>query len=384
MHYKKHKHHHVEYEPLYTKDGVEVPYPYIAIPKHKEPVEKKQGITYPQIYDDTLVFRCENFSLRSRVFKHGYDNIRYDDDGYKVGIHRKTDNRIRKQVSEYYLEEIRIKKIPLADFKALLETTGIPSEFKVYSDDITVHNWLPAIKQYTSMVFCTAHGERFCINLNISWRNLFILLYEQYSIIHTSTYRIEPRQEIYDSIVEFIILCLNKMYHKYNNEIYNFIHGNQLDTDTLSFNMIESIYDKEKEEIQLKFQLIDGKTGEKIIGSNLSYKLDEQDTTPLETEIVKDERGKLNTYKIRISLGENKRADILSIQAEHEDYKDTAVYLFNIAELKSTNIQFSENNYIATRGETINIPITATDHDGKAVNNAEAELYIKEEEDEGE
>jgi len=148
--------------------------------------------------------------------------------------------------------------------------------------------------------------------------------------------------------------------------------------------MIESIYDKENEEIQLRFNLVDDKTGEKIIGSNLSYKLDEQDTTPLETEIVKDERGKLNTYKIRISLSDNKRADILSIQAEHEDYKDTAVYLFNIAELKSTNIQFSENDYIATRGETVNIPITAIDHDGKAVNNAEVELYIKEEEDEGE
>ena len=334
---------------LYTIDGTPIEYPY-DIPEPTQEKPETPGIETPSVIKETLVFKCNEYTVRSKPYKHYYMNKILE----KTGIHRVTDKKSRKQLSEYYLEEIQIQK-----------QENIPDNLEIYTRGVTTNDWLQTVIPLTKFILTTRYGDR----LSIPARALFEQnIFSKYAYITTTAYKPEFIKTVISSLTEFLLLTINRVYTEYGQELYNFLHGQELDSKPLRVD-VEIIRDEENNTYTVIGKYYDQRTLEKIPEAEIKYTLDEinEETETNTTCIINKEYtiqdGQDHTLKLCITA---------------EDY-DQYCENMQLVQRRATKTNILEDVYTANPGGELNVDVEVNDDTGEPVSTGRVELYSNEE-----
>lgn len=335
---------------LYTIDGTPIPYPY-NIPEPTQEKPEIPGIETPFTNNNTLVFKCNEYTVRSKPYKHYYMNKIQE----KTGIHRVTDKKSRKQLSEYYLEEIQIQK-----------EENLQDNLEVYTRGVTTNDWLQTVIPLTKFILCTRYGDR----LSIPARALFEQnIFSKYAYITTTAYKTEFIKTVISSLTEFLLLTINRVYAEYGQELYNFLHGQELTSKTLKVE-VEIIRDEENNTYTVIGKYYDQRTLEKIPEATITYTLDEiNEETQTNTESI------INKEYV---LGEDNEDHTLKLCITAEGY-DQYCENMQLVHRKQTSTNILQDVFTTTLGGEISVDVEVEDDTGEPVQGGRVEFYSNEE-----
>ena len=336
---------------LYTIDGTPVAYPY-NIPEPTQEKPETPGIETPFTTNTTLVFKCNEYTVRSKPYKHYYMNKILE----KTGIHRVTDKKSRKQLSEYYLEEIQISK-----------EENIPQEeINVYTRGVTTNDWLQTVIPQTTFILCTQYGDR----LSIPARALFEQnIFSKYAYITTTAYKPDFIKTVISSLTEFLLLTINRVYVEYGQELYNFLHGQELDSKPLHVD-VEIIRDEENNTYTVIGKYYDQRTLEKIPEAEIKYILDEiNEETETNTESI------INKEYV---LGDDNEDHTLKLCITAEGY-DQYCENMQLVRRQQTSTNILQDVFTTNPGGEISVDVEVEDDTGEPVPNGRVEFYSNEE-----
>lgn len=335
---------------LYTIDGTPVAYPY-NIPEPTQEKPEIPGIEAPFTTNNTLVFKCNEYTVRSKPYKHYYMNKILE----KTGIHRVTDKKSRKQLSEYYLEEIQIQK-----------EENIPDNLEVYTRGVTTNDWLQTVIPLTKFILTTRYGDR----LSIPARALFEQnIFSKYAYITTTAYKPEFIKTVISSLTEFLLLTINRVYVEYGQELYNFLHGQELDSKPLRVD-VEVVRDEENNTYTVTGKYYDQRTLEKIPEAEIKYTLDEiNEETQTNTESI------INKEYVLEDDNEDHTLKLCITAEGYDQYCEN----MQLVRRQQTSTNILQDVFTANPGGSINVDVEVEDDTGEPVREGRVELYSNEE-----
>lgn len=348
-----HSKHHHEHPVLYTKEGDEVPFPYIVHHDHKPRKKREDGIHEPRVIEDTLVFTCGDYKVHSKPYKHFYTNNTTE----KTGIHRVTDKKSRKQITEYYLEEIQIHK-----------KITPQNEINILGRGKKTQNWLETIIPNTTFILSTHHGDKLQIDAISLFNNRKPFI--DYSYITTTAYKPEFMQTVIASATEFLLLSINRIYHKYGRAIFNYLHNQELTDRRITCDTTIQ-RDEENIEFTIKGDVYDQRTLEQIHEAKVIYYIDEIQYGEEETIY----EGKLEKL---ITLNPDGQDHTLKMCITAEGY-DTYCENMQLVQRKQTNLNILQDVFTTTPGGEISVDVEVEDDTGEPVSTGRVELYSNEE-----
>lgn len=305
-----------------------------------------------QSTDTQLTLTVNNFKLHSKIYKHGYYNIKQPritlqpQETENKGIFLYTPRVTRKEVTCFYLDYITFNKPTNNETETEAEET----------------NWINQILPNTELTFKTIEEDTLKLKLED-----MLDIYEFYSNYYPlfNTRYIDKNEQIYSMdnyFMEFVSLLMHAVYHEYNQELYTLFTGKQVYDIVTGATITDDEY-------MVNIGITNTKTGKPVTTGTLTLILDDVLYSSDDiTTLLED-----NTQPFKYNIEQDCQDHTLKIIYTTVNGKETSKELI-LSRKEETTINVED--ITVQQGENITINATITTVDGTPVENGEINIDL--------